>query len=750
VVRFLKRQSAVSAAVAAAVGAVVFLAYGVAYQTEAVTGVSPREFGTWATLSYLLGATFAVVAEWVAAWASRHASVRVASGARRSIDESLQIALRAGAVPGVVVSALCALGLAGMFLAMLAAAGGLGDSAGPAFAKATRFPLLLAGFALGAAFVALLGQLGGGIFGKVADIGADVAGKLEASLPEDSADNPAVVADLVGDSVNDGAGGTASVLAVVTCEALAAMLAAAMVYRHNPHLPSVTAFVLYPLVARVFGLLSTCFGIFVVRTDDTETPMNALSRGLYVATLLYAVGAVGCAKWLLGPHWMAYGGSAAIGAAASVVCLFVAQYYSEQKHRPVRSLAEAARGGATLATLRGMVTATESAGAFLLVSAATAMASYYLGASTGLADGGLLGIAIAVGGLLGSAPYVLAMVSLGSITDTAGGLVEMTVARERPDVRARVRLLDAVGTTAKGFARSLASVGSSLASLLLVTLFLREVWEAAGSAHAGIIDVTRPSLYLAGVFGLLVVLAFAWTVLLRIVSAARALVQELRVQLSANAARLEAEADTVADAPEPTHIVDAGDDVGWVPNLATDRARSAGNAGRPRPADVEAAQLACVEIVSRIALRGMLAPVFVGLGLPLLVGAALRLWATDDRVTTSAEAIVALLLVATIAGALGSLLFTNAGSAWDNAKKYIETGAHGGRYLTDVGAPTRPSGVPPAGAPGARTEIDNPTYLAAVVGDTIGDPLKGVLGPPTQALVKTLATLALVFLPFFL
>jgi hypothetical protein len=186
-----------------------------------------------------------------------------------------------------------------------------------------------------------------------------------------------------------------------------------------------------------------------------------------------------------------------------------------------------------------------------------------------------------------------------------------------------------------------------------------------------------------------------------------------------------------------------------------------------------AGQLACVEIVSRIALRGMLTPAIVGVGLPLLIGVALRLYATEDTVIASAEALVALLLVATIAGALGSLLFTNAGSAWDNAKKYIETGAHGGRYVLDSSPLLAPS---LAGADGARPghstergsagslglmgevsrgalgagEIDNPTYVAAVIGDTIGDPLKGAVAPATQALVTTLAALALVFLPFFL
>lgn len=225
-------------------------------------------------------------------------------------------------------------------------------------------------------------------------------------------------------------------------------------------------------------------------------------------------------------------------------------------------------------------------------------------------------------------------------------------------------------------------------------MFLTRVWSSA-SAEEGLVDVTSPLLYVGAVLGAVVVLVFIWVTLRRITHSARELVNELRVQLGAD------ERGAQADSPL-------------------------------RPAsELGEGQLACVEIVSRVALRGMLAPAIVGVGFPLLIGVVLRILASGDRVQTSAEALVALLVVATIAGAFGSLLFTNAGSAWDNAKKYIETGAHGGRYLVDG-------------------DVDNPTYVAAVIGDTVGDPLKGAIGPATPALVITLAAFALVFLPFFL
>jgi len=754
VVRYLRRQTVVALSLAAVLGAVVFLAYGVAYQTDAVTA-APREFGLVTTLGFLVGAIFSVVAAWVASWTERQASARVAAGVRRSLDDSLQIAIRAGAVPGVVAVALALLGLGGIFLGVFVYLGGLGDQP-EALAGASRIPFLLPGFVLGAALVALLGQLGGGIYGKVADIGADIAGKLEASLPEDASDNPAAVADLVGDNVGDGAARAAAIMAAAATESLAAMLLAAGLYDNNSDLPSVTAVVLFPLVARTFSLVATCFGVMVVRTDDTEVPMNALARGLYVTTVLYAVGAVGAARWLLGVHWLAFGSCAVLGAVCSVAFLFAAQYYTEQRFRPIRSLAESARGGATLATLRGLTHAIEGSLALLVVAVASMLAAYHVGSQTGLEGAGLLGVAVAVGGMLGSAPYVLAMDGMGSIADQAGGIVEMTLGSDRPDVRARARLLDAVGCTTKSFTKALATVASSLACFLLLAVFISEVSAAADSDPTEL-DVSNPVLYAGAILGLVSLLAFSWSLLRRILVAARDLMNEVRVQLGASSEEGRGAPSGLAPGGlggmargSLASDVDGAADEGMREGAARGK-RPAREGPRKDPRRVlvdpeEESQLACVEIVSRVALRGMSGPAVVGIGVPLLSGLVLRLLSSGDSVSASAEALVALLLVATVAGSLGSLLFTNAGSAWDNAKKYIETGAHGGRYVDASTGALRGGG---RGRP-ERGEVDNPTYVAAVTGDTIGDPLKGALGPATQSWLVTLAALALVFLPFFL
>ncbi|MEZ4440722.1 MAG: sodium/proton-translocating pyrophosphatase [Polyangiaceae bacterium] len=708
VVRYLRRQTVVTLALSALVGALVFLAYGIAYQTGSLSEVGAREHGTVTTIAFIVGAAFAAASSWVSSWTGRHAATRVAAGVRRSLDDSLQIAIRAGAVSGSVSLALALLGLGGLYLGIFLYAGALSDP-GAALAKVPSIPLLLPGFVLGAALVALLSHLGGSVFAKVADLGAAVAGTLAGPL-DDDADNPAMLADLVGDNVGDGAPRAAAVMAGSATESLAAMVLAARLYRDNPSLTSATALVLFPLVARTFSLLAAWFGVAVVRTDDTEVPMNALARGLHVTTLLFAVGAIGCAKWLLGEHWLAFGSCVVLGAVCSLAFLYAAQYFTEQRYRPVREIAEAGRGGPTLAVLRGFAVSTEGVIVLLLIVTGSLIGAHHVASGTGLEGGGLFGVALAIGGMLGSTPYVLALDSLGSIADCAGGIVDMTVANERPDVRARARLLDAVGTTARAFAKSLGSVVTAMTCVLLLAVFLGEVW-ATGDAPPSL-DVASPRLYLGAVAGLLSLLVFIWAVLRRFLGAARDLVNEIRTQIG----------DSVDQGGE----VARGSAVGALLGASGRGEGRAPDLRRVLTDPVQDAQLACVEIVSRASLRAMLGPLLLGLGLPLLTGVVLRLLSTEDSVSAPAEALVAFLMVATVAGSLGSLLFTNAGSAWDNAKKYIETGAHGGG------------------------EADNPTYVAAIIGDSIGDPLKGAIGPATQAWLLTLSALSLVFLPFFL
>lgn len=689
---FFRRLRGTILAVSAVLGGGIFLAYGLARQkadaAQAQAPLPALELGVWLTLSFALGTASALAAAQVAAWISARANVRAASGARRSLDHALQIAIRGGAVAGLFSVSLALVGLGGLFAAVFAVKGGFSAEPGAALALAPTIPFVIAGYALGASFAALLAELGGGAFAKSADMGADLAGK-ELGLPEDAATNPATIADLAGDCAGESAARAASVFAGAVAENLGAMLVAATVFRKNEGIPSVLSLMLFPLVTRAFGVLAAMFGVMVVRTDDREDPMNALARGLYVTALLFAVGTAGAAKWLLDKHWLAFFGASAIGIVSGVLLLFVVEYYTEHRYRPVREIAEAARVGPSLAILRGTGVGLESSLAPIVIVSAAAASAHVLGARTGLEGGGVLGIAFAAMGLLGASAFTHAMSAFGPIIDSAGGIVEMTIARERPDVRGRTVVLDAVGNTAKTLGSAHAGAAAVLATSLLVSAWIDEARRRLYAGHpiesVAMLHLGRPEVYLGGIIGILLVLWFAARCIGGVSRAARRVLDEARRQLTARPA---------SSPPDPD---------------------------------------ACVELGSRAALGHAIAPALVAAAVPIVVGLGLRFAGTEDNPLAVADAVAASIMAATIAGVLGALILGNAGGAWDNAKKYIVTGAHGGRYLVDE--------------TGAR--VDNPTFVAAAFGDTVGDPLKDAAGPAIYALVKMLPVVTIVFLPFF-
>ena len=683
---FFRRQASLIAAVSGAAGGAIFLAYGLLRRAGEKNPVPALELGVWLTVSFAVGAASSVATGRVATFIATRASVRAASGARRSLDLALQIAIRGGAVSALFVTGMSLLGLGGLFAAVFALRGGFGAEPGEALALVPTIPWVIAGYPLGAAFAGLLAQLGGGAFAKAADLGGDLAGS-ELGLADDDLQSPATIVDLAGDVVGDGAGRAAGVFAGAAAEGMGAMMVGAMLFRANEGLSSALAVVLFPLVACAFGLVATLFGVMVVRTDDREDAFNALVRGTYVTALLHAVGLAGAAKWLLGKHWIVLFGCGGIGIATGVALLHVTQYYTEQRYRPVREIAEASRGGPTLTALRGLTIGLESSVTPLLLVVAATFGAYLVGARTGLAGGGLFGTALATIGLLGLAGYVLAMDTLGPIVDTAGGIVAVTVGRERPEVRGRTLVLDAVGNTAKAATRVFSAGGAALGSLLLIAAYLDESRRRASVPGEGIaVRLDRPEVYLGALVGILLVFWLAGRSIRSVLQAVRRVVDEVRRQ---------------ATNPPPGFI------------------------GDHQP---------CVEMVSRAALRQMIWPAVISAAAPIAVGLALRFARTEDNPLVAADAVAALIMAATVAGVLGSLLLGNTGAAWDNAKKYIVTGAHGGRYLVDE--------------TGARA--DNPTYGAAAVGDTIGDPLKDAAGPAIHVLVKLLPAVTIVFLPFFI
>ncbi|EYF00706.1 proton/sodium-translocating pyrophosphatase [Chondromyces apiculatus] len=684
---FFRRQSGVIGAVSAAAGGAIFLAYGLLRGAGEKNPVPALELGVWLTVSFAIGAASSVATGRIATWTATRTSTKAASGARRSLDLALQIAMRGGAVSALFVAGISLLGLGGLFSAVFALHGGFGAEPGEALALVPTLPWVIAGYPLGASFAALLAQLGGGTFAKAADLGADIAG-AELGLADDDLQNPATLVDLAGDAVGDAAARAAGLLATIAAESMGAMVVGAMVFRVNEGLPSALALVLFPLVACSFGLVAAVFGVMVVRTDDRENAFNALVRGIYITALLHAVGVAGAAKWLLGEHWIALFACGCIGIGSGVLLLHITQYYTEQRYRPVREVAEAARGGPALITLRGLSIGLESSVTPLILVVLAAFGAYWLGARTGLVGGGLFGIAVAAMGLLGISGYMLAMDALGSIVDSAGGIVAVTVGRERPDVRGRTLVLDAVGNTAKAATKVYASGATALASVLLIAAYLDESRRRANlpSQPGFTVRLDGPEVYLGALVGILLVLWLAGRCIRSVLQAVRRVVDEVRRQ---------------ATNPPPGFI------------------------GDHEP---------CVEMVSRAALRQMIWPAVISASAPIAVGLVLRFARTEDNPLVAVDSVAALLVAGTVAGVLGSLLLGSTGATWDNAKKYIVTGAHGGRYLVDEA--------------GARA--DNPTYGAAAVGDAVGDPLKDAAGPAIHVLVKLLPAVTIVFLPFFI
>jgi K(+)-stimulated pyrophosphate-energized sodium pump len=692
---FQRRQAGALAVVAALSGGGVFLAYGLLRTDERATAIPPLELGVWLTGSFAVGVVLGLFATRLATVLAARAPISVASGARRSLDLALGLAIRGGTSLGLAVTAVVLLAEVGLLLALFGASGGFGDAPGAALGRVPIASFVLAGLGLGATVVALLVAVGGGVFAKAADLGADLAA-AEHDLPEDDPGSPLTVADLAGDAVGLAGPATAVVAGVATIT-LGAGMVGGQTFRSDPGLPSAFAMTAFPLVAQAFGLVACAFGVMVVKTDEREDPRSALVRGLYVSTLLYGVGLAGSARWLLGAAWLPLVGAGALGLALVPLSVHAAQYFTEPRFRPVRALAEACRGGAVLGLLGGLAAGLEAALAFAAALALVLSGAHALGASTGLANGGLLGIALAAVGLVGPAPYLLSLHAFGASVDGARGLAEHGSGPQRLDLRSRMLLLDGVGATAKACARTYLALVQALSGSVLLAAFLVEARRRLpdGVPVTPFARADDIFVLLAVLFGVALASQLVAQSLRAVGRAARRVVEEARRELRGRP-----------------------------------RARTDGSAA-PVPLPDAAA---CLETLTRTALRGLavtglVAPIALG-----SVGLGLRFSRSGDNPLLAVDSVGVLLVAGTVAGVFGSILLGIAGAAWDGAKKHVVTGAHGGRHLVDD--------------TGARRE--NPTYGAVAVGDSFGDALGDVASPALAALVGFLGAAAIVFLPFFL
>src|SRR6266851_3709912 len=663
---FLRRQYRTIGLLSIALGILIYVLYAF-FRRPHPGEPAAATLAVTTTLSFLFGALCSGIAGVVGMYVAVRANIRTASAARSSLNKALQIALRGGAVSGLFVVAMSLFGV-GLLYTVLEQLN----------FEPTKIPLMIVGYGFGASFVALFAQLGGGIYTKAADVGADLVGKVEAGIPEDDPRNPAVIADLVGDNVGDCAGRGADLFESTAAENIGAMLLGATLATAADKAgmafsAGIVGVMLFPLVSRAFGLRASIVGILLVKTREDQDPMQALNRGYYVTSALAIAGFFVATKWLLhNPSypdaWWKYFLCGIIGVLTSVAFVYITQYYTEYRFRPVREIAEASQTGPATNIITGIAVGFECTLMPVVAISVAILASYKIGVWA-LPGGGLFGTAVATMGMLGTAAYILAMDTFGPITDNAGGIVEMS--RQPEEIRKKTDRLDAVGNTTKALTKGYAIGSAALAAFLLFSAYLDELKNYGAELQS--VNLSKPEVFLGGLLGAMLVFFFSGLAIKAVGKAASVVIQDVRAQFKEHPGIMQG-----TEKPDYGRTVD---------------------------------------IVTRGALRQMIAPGLVAVGTPIAVGLVFKTFGVG------AEAVAALLMIGTITGIVMATFLNNSGGAWDNAKKYIEAGAYGGK--------------------------GSPTHKAAVVGDTVGDPFKDTAGPSLHVLIKLLSTVTLVLAPLF-
>ena len=625
---FLRRQYR-TIAIIAGVLAVVFA--GAIYAQRAASGSSDAvQLGLKTAGAFALGALFSALSGYIGMQIAIRSNVRSAAGSLNSFNEALVVALRGGAVSGLAIVGLSLTGVAILYY-------GYGYSVAGTEPAQRDLILSLVGFGFGASLVALFAQLGGGIYTKAADVGADLVGKVEAGIPEDDPRNPAVIADLVGDNVGDCAGRGADLFESTAAENIGAMVIGVVLFPFFG-IPGI----IFPLVARGFGVLACIVGVYAVKAREGEDPMSALNRGYLVATVLAAL-LFGAAAWaMLEPApgtadpltWARYWACGIVGMVTAFLYVWITQYYTEAKYRPVQDIAKASETGPATNIISGFAVGLEATWLPILVVAGAILVSYAVGQSTGIGNGGLYGTAIATMGMLSTAAYILAMDTFGPIVDNGAGIIEMSGMPE--NARRNMDKLDAAGNTTKALTKGYAVGSAALAAFLLFNAYLQEVGTPS-------VDLAHPETFIGGMIGAALVFLFSAYAIRAVGRSAWAIIKDVRDQFREDPG-------IMAGTSKP------------------DYARS-------------------VDIVTRSALREMVVPGLLAVATPVSVGLFFRF----VRITPGllpGEPLGGTLMVGTIVGVLMALVLNTGGGAWDNAKKFIEAGNLGGK-----GSPTHKAAV---------------------------------------------------------
>jgi K(+)-stimulated pyrophosphate-energized sodium pump len=638
---------------------VVFAAALLAY-SGTIHEINGKEIhGSWIiSISFIIGAVFSATAGYIGMKAATKANVRTTQAARTSLKKALKVSFTGGTVMGLGVAGLAILGLGGLFIAFLMVFADLGENTVKTAIE------VLTGFSLGAESIALFARVGGGIYTKAADVGADLVGKVEAGIPEDDVRNPATIADNVGDNVGDVAGMGADLFGSYVATILATMVLGQEIDASKDHFGGLSP-ILLPMVICGLGILFSIVGTWFVRIKDEKSNVqNALNMGNWSSIIFTVIASYFTVMWML-PETLNLRGyefsslnvflAIVVGAVVGAIMSIVTEYYTAMGKKPVLSIIQQSSTGHATNIIGGLSVGMKSTVIPILTLAAGIMSSYYFA--------GLYGVAIAAAGMMATTAMQLAIDAFGPIADNAGGIAEMS--QLPPEVRERTDNLDAVGNTTAATGKGFAIASAALTSLALFAAFV----GIAGITH---IDIYKAPV-LAGLFvGGMIPFIFSALCIQAVGKAAMDMVQEVRRQFREIPGIMEYKA---------------------IPEYEK-----------------------CVAISTTASIREMLMPGAIALITPLLVGFIF-----------GPEVLGGLLAGVTVSGVLMGIFQSNAGGAWDNAKKSFEKGAsiNGEMYYK-------------------KSE----PHKASVTGDTVGDPFKDTSGPSMNILIKLMSIVSLVIAPY--
>ena len=586
-------------------------------------------------IAFVIGAIFSALAGNIGMRIATKANTRAAEGSKKSLNEGLNIAFSSGTVMGLTVVGLGLLGVTSLYLIF--------DD-----------PNIIYGFGFGASSIALFARVGGGIYTKAADVGADLVGKVEAGIPEDDPRNPAVIADNVGDNVGDIAGMGADLFESYVDSIIAAMVIGTAILL-TTKIPK--GFVILPLILAALGVISSIIGTYFVRVTKGNA-QHALDKGIWASSIIMTLFSFIVIRYIIpNPNGLNIFYSMISGLIAGIVIGIVTEYYTSDTKKPTQQVAEAAKTGSGTNIIQGLSVGMLSTLIPVLAICAAILVSYHFS--------GVYGIAIAAVGMLSTLGITLATDCYGPVADNAAGIAEM--AKLGPAIRKRCESLDSVGNTTAAIGKGFAIGSAALTALALFVSYTEVVTQLTGKKV--IIDITNPYVIVGLFIGALIPFIFSALALKAVGKAAQGVVNEVRRQFK------------------------------QIKGLMQGKAKPDSNK--------------CISIVTDAALKQMVIPTLLAIIPTLLVGFFMGV-----------EALGGLLAGVTVTGFLMAVFMANSGAAWDNAKKYIESGKFGGK--------------------------GSYAHKAAVVGDTVGDPMKDTAGPSLNILMKLISIVALVFLPLFI